>query len=303
MNMTQLTERASIQHGLLSAAQLANAGFSRSMIDTRVRNGFFSRRGGGVIELAGGRASWEQDLLVAVLACSDLAAASHRSAARLWGFRSVDDELEVAIQYPRSVRLANVIVHRSRDLAPGDVTVVDGIPTTTPERTICDLGLIFPEYEVHRILRQAIADGLVLPRDLWSMRQRTSKQGRNGTGVLERILDALPEQVEVAESGLEVHFLEICERYFLPAPVLQLPVRVAGRDFRLDFAWREQRVFVEIDGASFHSTPTQIAADGSRQNLLVRAGWTPLRFTASDLRDYPSRTAHAVRELLESKHL
>jgi len=293
---TDLSTIATDQHGLLTAAQLLDAGYSRRMIGLRVREGILRRRAKGVLQLAGTASSWHQDLLVAVLAAQGVA--SHRSASRLWGFRSVDSEVEIAVRFPRNVLVDGAIVHRSRDLEPADVTEVDGIPASTPERTICDLGLIFPEEEVHRILRHAIAQGLVLPRDLWMMRQRTSKQGRNGTGVLERVLDALPEGTEYTESGLEIQFLELCERFGIPWPVAQFPVQVAGRRFRLDFAWPASRVFVEIDGAEFHSSPTQIANDGGRQNLLVGAGWTPLRFTATQLSKSPGQCAKSLTALL-----
>ncbi len=295
-SFSDLRALAKHQHGLLTAAQLRDAGYTRRMIDVRVDDGVLERRARGVVQLAGAVGSWRQDLLVAVLAGD--AVASHRAASRLWGFRSVDNEVEVSIRYPRNVTLADAVLHRSRDLEDADVTEVDGIPVTTPERTICDLGLIFPDHEVHRILRHAIAAGLVLSRDLWMMRQRTSKQGRNGTGVLERVLEALPQGTEFTESGLEIQFLEICERFDVPKPVPQLPVQVAGRRFRLDFAWLAERVFVEIDGASFHSTSEQIANDGGRQNLLVRSGWTPLRFTAKDLDQRPGQCARTLSELL-----
>ncbi len=298
-DFSRLGEKAKTQFGLLTAAQLTTAGYSERMVATRVRDGQFIRRGKGVLQLAGVETSWEQDLMAAVLGCQPTATASHRAAARLWGMRAVDPEVEVSIRFPRDCRVEGVIVHRSRDLEPDDISTVDGIPVTTPERTICDLGLTFPEHEVARILRHAIAAGLVDRRELWAMRTRTSKQGRNGTGVLERVLSAIPRGAEQTESGLEVLFLSLCDRFNVPAPVLQLPVRVQGRNFRLDFAWPSRRVFVEVDGAKFHSTFRQIADDGKRQNLLVLAGWTPLRFTYSDLVDQPGGCVRALRNALE----
>ncbi len=297
-DFTNLSALAAHQHGLLTAAQLLAAGYSERMVAQRVSSGVFARRARGVFQLAGTRSTWEQELLVAVLRAGR-AAASHRSAARLWGFRTIDDEYEVVIRYPRNASIDGATVHRSRDFEDKDRTEIDGIPVTTPERTICDLGLIFPETEVHRILRHAVATQLVTPRDLWNMRRRTSKQGRNGTGVLDRVLKALPDKVQFTESGLEIHFLEICERFRIAPPVPQLPVRVDGRLFRLDFAWIHQRVFVEVDGAAHHSSPLQIADDGFRQNQLVRAGWTPIRFTATDLKDQPARCARILTDLLD----
>lgn len=295
-SFTKLNALATHQHGLLTAAQLLDAGYTKRMVAARVDEGVLQRRAKGVVQLAGTSPSWEQGLLVAVLSAQ--AVASHRAGSRLWGFRTVDQEVEISVRYPRTALLEGVIVHRSRDLEPSDVTEVDGIPVTTPERTICDLGLIFPEHEVLRILRHAVATDLVTPRDLWTMRQRTSKQGRNGTGVLERVLDALPDGTDFTESGLEVQFLEICDRFTIRRPIPQLPVQVHGRRVRLDFAWVAEKVFVEIDGAAFHSMPEQIANDGGRQNALVNAGWTPLRFTATDLNDRPSQCAKTLSDLL-----
>jgi len=245
-----LNTLATRQHGVISVSQLLDAGFTERMVARRVSDGLFRRRAKGVIQLAGTRSSPEQELVVAVLAAD--AVASHRAAARLWDFRSVDDDIDVAVAFPRNPRVAGATVRRSRDLERSDVTVVDGIRVTTPERTICDLGLIFPQREVERILRQAIAEGLVLPRDLWTMRQRTSKQGRNGTGVLERVLDALPEGLELAESGIEIQFMEICERFGIAQPVPQLPVTAKDLDERPGYCARV--VSIRLD--SVHSFPT-----------------------------------------------
>ena len=298
MGFVELSDLATKQHGLLTAAQLRAAGYSKRMVASRVHDGVMMRRATGVLQLAGSSPTWEQSVMAAVLAAQPVAAASVRSAARLWGFRSVDDEVEVSIVFPRRVVLDIAIVHRSRDLTPSDITEVDGIPTTTPDRTICDLGLVFPETEVYRILCHAIAVGLVTPHELWTMRHRTSKQGRNGTGVLQRVLEALPDGIERVESGPEALFLKLCEDAGLPRPMIQLPIRVAGRSFRLDFAWPGSKVFVEVDGAAFHSSIDQIAADGGRQNLLVQFGWRPVRFTYEDLRSRQAQVARAVRQIL-----
>lgn len=299
-DFVELNQTATKQFGLLSTAQLHEAGYTKRMIAARVAAGEFSRRSRGVVQLAGSIHTWEQDVMNVLLYAGGDGVASHRAAAKMWGFRSVDEEVEVSIRYPRKATVEGAIVHSIRDLEHEDRTEVDGIPVTTPERTICDLGLIFSDTEVHRILRHAIATGLVLPRDLWNMRQRTSKQGRNGTGVLERVLQALPDDTSMTESGLEIQFLEICQDFGITPPVRQLPIRVMGRNFRLDFAWLSQRVFVEIDGAAFHSSPKQIADDGSRQNLLVQAGWTPLRFTYNDMTERPAACAQSVKQTLRS---
>ncbi len=294
-----LVALAGRQFGVLAADQLEAAGLSPSQVTYRVRQGWFCRLAGGVVVLAGSTDCWERRVCAAALAAGPLGAASHRSAARLWGMRSVDDEVEVSVRYPRHLRLPGAVVHRSVDLVAGDLTWVEGIPTTTIERTVVDLGLIFPEEEVMRILRHAIATGAVSRHDVLRIRRRVGKPGRNGPGVAGRCLDRLPAFAEETESGNEVLFLEICERFFLPLPDRQVPVIANGSRYRLDFAYADRKLFVEIDGAADHSAPLQIAADGGRQNDLVGCGWRPIWFPYDRMRDNPESCAWELRQALD----
>ena len=68
-------------------------------------------------------------------------------------------------------------------------------------------------------------------------------------------------------------------------PVPQHEVRVGGRLLaRVDLAFPELRVAIEYDGREVHEREDVFRRDRQRQNDLVRAGWTVLRFTAADLR-------------------
>ena len=53
---------------------------------------------------------------------------------------------------------------------------------------------------------------------------------------------------------------------------------------RVDLAFPALRLAVEYDGRSVHERDDVFSRDRQRQNDLVRAGWTVLRFTAADLR-------------------
>ena len=294
-----LARVAATQFGVLTAEQLDLAGFSSTKVSYRVQKGWLLRLPGGVLALAGSADSWHRRASAAALAASRHGgAASHRTAARLWDMRSVDDELEVSVRYPKQLRLPEVIVHRSVDLLPDDITWFEGIPVTTIERTIVDLGLVFPEKEVLRILSHAIATRLVTSGDVRRMRKRVGKSGRDGAGVAGRCLDLIPDLAVEAESGAEVLFLALCETFDLPVPSPQHPVVVGWKHYRLDFAYPLKRVFVEIDGAAYHSSLTQIAADGGRQNDLVASGWHPVRFTYRQLRDSPDFCVDQLRRTL-----
>ena len=48
--------------------------------------------------------------------------------------------------------------------------------------------------------------------------------------------------------------------------------------FDVDIAFYREKVFIEIDGWAWHSDSKRRSHDLARQNALVNAGWTPLRF-------------------------
>ena len=73
----------------------------------------------------------------------------------------------------------------------------------------------------------------------------------------------------------------------VPLPERQVPVG----PFRLDQAWSDITLFVELDGYASHSDRASFGRDRRRQNWLVGQGWSPLRFTDSDVRRYARRTA------------
>lgn len=77
-----------------------------------------------------------------------------------------------------------------------------------------------------------------------------------------------------------------------------LRVVVRGACYYLDIAFPEQRLVLEIDGRAFHSDGGAFEHDRARQNDLVLAGWTVLRFTWAMLEEHPDAFVAAVLEAL-----
>jgi very-short-patch-repair endonuclease len=57
-------------------------------------------------------------------------------------------------------------------------------------------------------------------------------------------------------------------------------------------------VAVEVDGWAWHTDPERFRRDRQRQNALVLAGWTVLRFTWHDLTHRPTEMIAEVRAAL-----
>jgi restriction endonuclease-like protein len=238
--------------------------------------------------------------MVACLASPRLIVASHRSSSRLWGLRTVDDQVEVSVRYPGRLEIPGVIVHRIRDLTEHDYTYVEGIPVTTPARTLCDAGLVFGDKEVQRMINHALAKKIVTSRDLWRFRVRVGRQGRTGVGALERALNRLPPDISRADSGPEIEMRQLCQEFGVPAPIWQHPVIARGVAYRIDFAYPEKRIAVEYDEFDPHTTPEAFVQDRRRQNDLQECGWTVIRFTWDDLRDDPAGVARRLDRIRKS---
>ena len=72
-------------------------------------------------------------------------------------------------------------------------------------------------------------------------------------------------------------------------------VRAGGREYWLDLAVEEVKLAVEVDGWTVHSGGEAFGSDRERQNHLVRAGWTVLRYTPRQIRDHPERVRAEIR--------
>lgn len=68
-----------------------------------------------------------------------------------------------------------------------------------------------------------------------------------------------------------------------------------GRKCCLDLAIEEIKLAIEVDGWTVHSRSDAFGSDRERQNELVRAGWTVLRYTPQQIRGNLERVRAEIR--------
>ena len=292
-----IDETARAQHGLLRRDQaMALLGPHRTRRWTE--DGRLVRAQPRVLRLAGAPVTPQQQMLAASFACDG--PVSHRSAAWLWNLLDASEVVDVSVIHPRRACLwAPAVVHRIRDLSDCHVVEREGMLVTTPVRTILDLGLVVPWWAVDRALGRGIARRLFPLSDVRSLREDLARRGRNGTGVTQQVLDERLLRGGDEDSVLEARFLGVLRRFGLPAPVLQHEVWDGGRFVaRVDAAYPDRRIAIEIDGYEFHSSPDAFQRDRARQNDLVRLGWRVLRFTAPDILRNPQIVPATLKPVL-----
>jgi very-short-patch-repair endonuclease len=278
----RLESLAAAQHGVFTHGQAVASGVSDSLLWHRCRQGQWARVEPRVYRVAAAKRCWRQDLMAACLGAGRAAAASHRAAACLWQLDGMDEEV-IELTVPHGSSYRRHVVHRA-PLAAVDVASVDGIPATTPARTVVDLGAVAADDLLERALESALRRGLSMPRLQWRL-ESLAGRGRPGVAALRRVLARRPSGAAATESELESRFLQLVREAGLPPPVRQHVVRDgAAVVARVDFAYPERHLAIELDGFGPHAADVNaFHRDRTRQNRLVLLGWTVLRFTWEDV--------------------
>jgi len=181
-------------------------------------------------------------------------------------------------------------------LSRADVTCHKGIPVTNVVLTLIDLACSLGAAQLERAVNEADRLDLIDPSALRAALDAYS--GRPGVGRLRELLDR--RTFRLTDSDLERLFLPLVSHAGLPLPLTRQ--RLNG--FRVDFLWPSLRLVVETDGLRYHRTPAQQARDHVRDQAHLAAGFTPLRFTHSQVRyeaEHVRSTLRAVARQLEAK--
>lgn len=283
-------------HGLITTDQLEWAGVPSSTRQRWCQQDLLVRLAPHVYLLPELLDDWSH--LAAVCLSSSHAVASHRAAGLLWGLDGIEVAL-VEVTVPHGVSLRRGVVHRSGDLADFEVVERELIPCTDPTRTLIDLGAVVDDDSLERALESALRRRLTsLPRLRWRMGQ-LARPGRPGPSTMRRVLDRRPPGAPPTESDLETLFLQCLRAAGVRPPVRQHRVKLPdGSWIRLDDAYLDELVFIELDGWGSHGSKQAFRRDRQRQNQAVILGWMPLRFTWADLVYEPKRVAAQVEAML-----
>ena len=285
------------QHGLVTSPQAVKA-LGPSRKDRWVKEGRLVSVQPGVLRVSGAPQTWHQAVLAASLAAD--AVVSHRSAAELWGLIQPAGYIDVSVRPERKPTLRPpAILHRIGDLHVELAVERNGLRLTDPVRTIIDLGLVIPKWAVRDALSRGITTRLLNLRQVEALRRALGRQGRNGTGIIQQVIDERVLTMGTEESLLERRLMDLVRRYDLPSPIFQYELWHGGRFVaRIDASYPKRRLAIEVDGFEHHSSPDAFQRDRTRQNRLVAMGWTVLRFTWDDVVHRPTMVAKQIAEAI-----
>jgi very-short-patch-repair endonuclease len=293
-----LAALAATHHGIFSRRHARDAGLSEEQIARRLRDLTWLSVHECAYRFAGAPVTWEGNLLAACWAGGNRAVASHRSAARLWDFPGGREDIaEITCPRWRRARHAGVVIHETKRLDGCDLTMVRGIPTTTPERTLLDAGAVCRPSVVELALEHGLRQGLFTIGSLQQLVRRLGRQGRNGVGVLRALIAERDPTAAPTESAMETRVLQMLRRNGLARPITQFDIFDGSRFVaRVDFAYPRWMVCMEYESYQEHTGIRALERDNPRRNALVSLGWKPIGITAHDIRSGGQRVATAILE-------
>lgn len=285
------------QHGVVGREQLLGLGMGRRAIFRRLEQGRLHELHRGVYIVGIRRISRKGRWMAAVLACGEGALLSRRSAGRLWGLLAPAGEWVEVTRPDRRIRRDGIVSHRAEVLSD-ERQIVDGIPVTSPFRTIFDLAAVLDLRGLERALHEAEVRGL---RDRVSLPMLLERYpGRRGTRNLRAVLSS-DEPAGITRNEFEEAFLASVDAYGLPRPRMNADLSVRGRFFEIDALWDAQRLAVELDSRGVHGTPKRFESDRQRDRILVAEGWRTMRVTWRQLQEEPDAIAADLRSALGSR--
>lgn len=296
--LAAILELSSRQYGLFSRAQAAGLGIDEWTLVRALRSERLTHEAEGVYGLPGWPESWWREVWRAFLATGPDAVVSHETAAaihRLTNFPRGRIVLTTAHGDHHWHGLADM--RQSTDLKPEHVLFRDGLPVTTPVRTLFDLAAVAGRERLALAVEDAHITGQCRLEHLIALYDELRRPGKHGMKKLGRILAERGPGYVPPESALERLLLKVLRTAGLPKPRLQaqLPWR-ATLPSRCDAIYEDRRIILEADGRRWHTRVDQMANDRRRDREALNHGWRPYRFVYEELKRDPQLVVDTVLE-------
>ncbi|MEA2425030.1 MAG: hypothetical protein QOH13_1440 [Thermoleophilaceae bacterium] len=293
-----MAKLATLQHGVVGRVQLVTLGLHPRAIDRRCDAGRLHAVHRGTYAVGHPLLSPQGRWMAGVLAGGHDAVLSHLSAAALWEIRGRQGPAEITV--PVKGRSPRGVKARYAQLEPDEITVRAGIPVTTVERTLLDLGAVVRDpTQVEKAIREADYLGLFDLDEMLRLVERHPR--RRGTAAMRKAVRAAADTRGRTRSELEERFLQLLSKAKLPSPEVNGTVELGALTIEADAVWRTHMLIAELDGRAAHGTADAFEADRLRDREAALAGWLVVRITWRQLRGDGPRVMDDLKRLLAQR--
>lgn len=263
---------------MVSRQELLAVGLTVDQIQHRIETGRLHRIHAGVYAVGHPLVSPLGRCMAAALAAGEGGVLSHRAAIWLWDLpQSLPETLDVTCPGRRRSR-PGLRCHESR-LPADERTVHEGVPVTTPARSILDVARLTEPHRLERMLEQAEDDGLPSEASLATLLRRYPR--KPGNPRLRRIA-GIRDEPRLTRSDWEALTLTFCDRRGFERPLTSVLFPCGDRTYELDAFWPRHALALEFDSWEFHGGRQAFREDRIRDRALHAAGVRTVRVTAFD---------------------
>jgi very-short-patch-repair endonuclease len=287
---------ATEQHGVLSIAQLYEAGLTRAEVRAQVRAGRWRRAGSRAVVTFTGPLALPARHWVAVIEGGPRAALDGASALQAAGLTGFTIE-RIRVTVPPGARVrhrgSSLDVRQSRRWSPADVQ-----PGSRPTRTRTPVAAVraglwaVSDRQAALVVTMAVQQRLLTAEQLADELLRVRRDKR-------RLLlhDVVLDLLGGVQSLGELDVLRGCRERGLPEPDAQVLRSTPRGTYHLDFRWGRWRVVLEVDGIQ-HAWAQQVVGDALRHNTIALSGDVVLRLPLLGLRVDPDAFFEQLRDAL-----
>ncbi len=228
------------------------------------------------------------------------AAISHVTALAVWGEHRLRPPFHLTVDEGlRRAGAPELIVHRRKTFDPesSQCVVRHGLRITTLARTVIDSWSLLPPADRRPLALDLARRGLVTADTLdAALAERPNVAGRR---LLRQTIDLIDDG---CQSELEAHgVLHVFRHRSMPPSVGQYRIELSTGSARLDRAWPEVKIAVELDGARYHTSAEDRQRDLARDTALAARGWVVLRFTYAQVLRDPDGVRARVLEVYRTR--
>jgi len=273
---------------------------SDDVIDHAIKVGRLHRVFRGVYLVGHPRKDERSRLMAAVLACGKGAVVSHRSSGALLGLLDKGPVVIDVIAPPsRGRKIDGIRFHHVRPPRLEETGTFDGIPCTSPARTLVDLAGVVGEWTLRSAFERAARREWL---DLGAIEASIDPR-RRGMKVPLKLIEEWRGAAPLLgrrgklKSPLEAKVLPLIAQRDLPPPLFNAPVQLAKGRIEVDFLWPDHRFALEADSRDFHGAAVAFERDRWRDRELMCAGYACLRVTSLQA----EKEAEAIAETVAAR--
>jgi very-short-patch-repair endonuclease len=269
------------QAGRFTRGQARGGGYSAYRIGRRIESGEWRVVHGRVLALAAVPDSLESQEWAALLSAGSGATFAGPSAARRHGFEISDTRPCVLVPPDRHPDVPDGVVVLRREIPIFDIVAREDCLLTGRDCTVIDCALLLDEPAAMRFVERALQKAWISSYKELTVRTQEAV-GRRGAKQLVRIVRALGSG---AHSDTERRLVTGLRRSGVLGWSCNLDVADQNGSIGIiDVAFPTIKLAIELDGRAWHVDRDRFQRDRTRQNRLVAAGWTVLRFTWEDVK-------------------